>query len=66
MEIDDDFFLFKKPNSELVIFGKITFESDLPKRCFKYAFNATDKKPIDYYQCATCNLKCIVKLLLLF
>lgn len=48
----------KKPNSEFVIFGKIIFESDLPKRCFKYIFDKNDLKQIDYYQCEDCLLKC--------
>ena len=51
-------YILKKPNSELVIFGHIKFESDLPKRCFKHSFDPKNLKPIDYFQCADCNLKC--------
>ncbi|RNA11114.1 zinc C3HC4 type (RING finger) domain containing [Brachionus plicatilis] len=50
-----------KPNSEFVLFGNIKFESDLPKRCFKYIFDKNKPKPIDYFQCEDCLLKWICK-----
>ena len=48
----------KKPESELVIFGELKFTSDLPKKCFRYTFDAKKKQKIDYFTCKTCSLNC--------
>ncbi|CAF0730994.1 unnamed protein product [Brachionus calyciflorus] len=50
-----------KPDSEFLFFGNIKFESDLPKRCFKYIFNKDKPVSIDYFQCQDCMLKWICK-----
>ncbi len=33
-------------------------ESDMPPKCFAKTFEDDNSKTVDYYSCATCNLKC--------
>ncbi|XP_078315647.1 uncharacterized protein LOC111129789 isoform X2 [Crassostrea virginica] len=50
-----------KPNSEIVIYGTLRCESDLPKRCFVQTFKKDEEQTVDYFQCKQCSFKWICR-----
>jgi len=40
------------------VYGTITCESDIPKKCFSTTFLAEDRKAMDYFNCKTCKINC--------
>lgn len=49
------------PGSEIVIFGEVIFESDLPKQCFSTMYKKEEDQVVDYFLCQHCNFKWICR-----
>ncbi|VDI10596.1 Hypothetical predicted protein [Mytilus galloprovincialis] len=49
------------PGSEIVIFGEVKFESDLPKKCFAGLYIKEEDQIVDYFICQSCNFKWICR-----
>ncbi|XP_076104335.1 uncharacterized protein LOC143073008 [Mytilus galloprovincialis] len=49
------------PGSEIVIFGEVKFESDLPKKCFAGLYKKEEDQIVDYFICQSCNFKWICR-----
>ncbi|KAK3108316.1 hypothetical protein FSP39_005496 [Pinctada imbricata] len=50
-----------KPNSEIIIYGQIVCESDMPKQCFINTFKKGGEQKIDYFFCKQCSFKWICR-----
>ena len=48
----------QRPGSEIVVYGTVTCESDIPKKCFSTTFCADDHKSMDYFNCKSCKINC--------
>ena len=51
-------YIFQKPGSQIVIYGSLKLESDLPKKCFVESFKKGDGQKVDYFSCQDCGFKC--------
>lgn len=48
----------QRPGSEIAVYGTVTCESDIPKKCFSTTFCADDRKAMDYFNCKSCKINC--------
>ena len=48
----------QRPGSEIAVYGTVTCESDIPKKCFSVTFCADDRKSMDYFNCKSCKINC--------
>ena len=51
-------FLLQKPGSQIVVYGSLKLESDLPKKCFVEVFKKGEGQKVDYFSCQDCGFKC--------
>lgn len=50
-----------KPGSQIVIYGSLKLESDLPKKCFVEVFKKGEGQKVDYFSCQDCGFKWICR-----
>lgn len=50
-----------RPGSEIAVYGTVTCESDIPKKCFSTTFLAEDRKAMDYFNCKSCKINWICR-----
>jgi len=55
---DDCTFCLQRPGSEIAVYGTVTCESDIPKKCFSTTFCADDRQAMDYFNCKSCKINC--------
>jgi len=48
----------QRPGSEIVLYGTVACQSDIPKKCFSTTFSADDRKAMDYFNCKSCRINC--------
>lgn len=51
-------FCMQRPGSEIAVYGTLTCESDIPKKCFSVTFCANDRQSMDYFNCKSCKINC--------
>ena len=50
--------MLQKPGSQIVVYGSMKLQSDLPKKCFVEVFKKGEGQKVDYFSCQDCGFKC--------